>query len=170
MPGLEQEIYEWESLAVGTPSALYERHSADPDFVPKLVALLTEVPGQRGSTWLLKHHLETSPDSIDPELAGQIYSNCSTLEHWEAKLHLLQCIALLPVPTEQAQAVAGFIRECVSSNKKFVKAWAYSAFSELAAQHLEYQDEANALLDFAFENETAASVRARIRNIRDSRC
>jgi len=49
---------------------------------------------------------------------------------------------------------------------KFVRAWAYGGFRELAAQHPKYQPEVSRTLEGALATETAASVLVQIRRAR----
>lgn len=57
-----------------------------------------------------------------------------------------------------------FLRNCLISDNKFVRAWAYNGFYELALQYPAYKTEVKKFLDMAMKDE-AASVKARVRNI-----
>ena len=87
------------------------------------------------------------------------------LDVWESKLHLLQCMAYLPVPKSQLPSVESFIRTNLTSDNKFVRAWAYSGFYQLARQVPTLQAEASALFHHALDTETAGSVRSRINRV-----
>ena len=87
-----------------------------------------------------------------------------SLEHWESRLHVLQSIPYMPIPGTHKKKVETFLRECLVDDVKFVKAWAYSGFYELAVQYPEYQDEAEQFFEMAMRDQPA-SVRSRIRNI-----
>ncbi len=56
------------------------------------------------------------------------------------------------------------MRKCLEDDNKFVRAWAYNGFYELAKQYPEYRTEAGQLFEMALRDE-AASVKARVRNV-----
>ena len=57
-----------------------------------------------------------------------------------------------------------FLRNCLVDNNKFVRAWAYNGFYELAVQYPEYEKETKQFFEMAMRDE-APSVKSRIRNI-----
>ena len=117
----------------------------------------------RIATWLIKHHLEQK-HAFTSDQMSQVFDQLSHLKNWEAKLHVLQCLPHVDVPSNHKETVEDFIRSCLSEINKFVRAWAYNGFYELACQYPEMQAEAEALFEAASEDE-AASVKARVRNI-----
>jgi len=86
------------------------------------------------------------------------------LIEWETKLHVLQCLSYLTVGKQDVPPLETFLRECLASENKFVRAWAYNGFYELSLQYPQFQVEVDQLLQQALEDE-AASVKARVRNI-----
>ena len=94
----------------------------------------------------------------------KLFKALSTLKSWESKLHILQCIPYMSIGRSQKKDVEAFLRLCLSDSNKFVRAWAYNGFYELACQHSEYKDEAKLFLAMAMKDE-APSIKARIRNI-----
>ncbi|MEW8322573.1 MAG: hypothetical protein AB2606_07985 [Candidatus Thiodiazotropha taylori] len=64
----------------------------------------------------------------------------------------------------EQEEVSAFLRECLTSSNKFVRAWSYNGFYELAIQHPQYQQETKVFFEMAMRDK-APSVKARIRNI-----
>ncbi len=160
---LRSEIEAWDGKSAGEIGRVYERHAGSRGFAGRLVRLLDEPALQVGATWLLKRWFE---EGGAPEaLASELYARAGGLVAWEARLHLLQCMPYVPAPRGRAGAVARFLDGCLADENKFVRAWAYSGYYELALAHPRYRAEAVALLADAMETETAASVRARVRRV-----
>ncbi len=70
---------------------------------------------------------------------------------------------LLVVPESARSAVENYLRQALTHNNKFVRAWAYNGFYQLARQHRELRDEALEIMRMGQRDEPAA-VKARIRN------
>lgn len=161
---LQQEIGNWDGKSRATIKAVYRRFAGDPAFASMLVGLLHQRELERGATWLLKRHLETG-SALSADDVSQLCGALPGIEDWEAKLHVLQSLTYFEIDRATKTTVEAFVRECLDADNKFVRAWAYSGFYELAEQFAEYRDEAARLLDTAMSNE-APSVKARIRNIK----
>lgn len=161
---VKQEIANWDGKAVDVLEVVYDRHCQDAGFGAELVRLLKPPVSQAGASWLLKRYLELGNVLKVAEVRA-VFETLSHLEDWQAKLHLLQCLAYLTIGKRDIKRVEPFLRVCLDENNKFVRAWAYNGFYELALQYPDYQAEVNQLLDRGMQDE-AASVKARIRNIR----
>ncbi len=164
---LLEEIASWDGKSATALQSTYERHSDDEDFVATVLEHIADVELQRAATWLLKRHLEAG-NSLSPGDSRAILGVLSDQEHWESRLHLLQCLPYLDIPEDQSTGLEQFLDSCLESDNKFLRAWAYNGFNELALRLPSYRDEVNLMLARASESE-AASVRARIRNILKSR-
>ena len=161
---LRDGVASWDSKAVDHIRRVYDEHASSRGFVGRLISLTTDPALERGTTWLLKHHLERG-HQLTSQQAGKLYAAAGSLARWESRLHVLQVMAMAPVPEACAEAVESFLQDCLDSENKFVRAWAYSGYADLARAHPEYLDEARALLADAMEHEEAASVRARVRKV-----
>jgi len=164
---LLEEIASWDGKSATALQSTYERHSDDEDFLATILEHIADVELQRAATWLLKRHLEAG-NSLSPGDSRAILGVLSDQEHWESRLHLLQCLPYLDIPEDQSAGLEQFLDSCLESDNKFLRAWAYNGFNELALRLPSYRDEVNLMLARAVESE-AASVRARIRNILKSR-
>ena len=158
---LQDELAQWDGKSAAAITAVYTNHYQHPNFIPTLITSLTHPPTQKGGSWCLKKHLE-SAGTLTPTQADQIYDTLHQLGHWETKLHLLQCISYLPISPEREKQVESFIRQNITSDRKFVRAWAYYGLYELAVQYPKYQSETQQLLADAMQTESG-SVQARIR-------
>lgn len=164
----QSELAAWDGKTVATLEAIFARAGSDPQFpdlqfVDALIDYLSQPVLQKGASWLLKKRAE-SGDAFSAEQVDAIYALLPQLEAWETKLHILQSIPALPISVAQREGVEDFLRSALLDKNKFVRAWAYNGFYELARQYPEFREEAGALFERSLHEE-AASVRARVRNI-----
>ena len=164
---LSEEIASLDGKSVAALQSTYERHSAEQDFVATILAHFADVELQRAATWLLKKHLEVG-NSLSAAGCRAVFGGLSVQEHWESKLHILQCLPCLDIPEDESVGLEMFLDACLESDNKFVRAWAYNGFNELSLRFPRYRKKVDGMLARASESE-AASVRARIRNILKSR-
>lgn len=160
---IEQEIAAWDGKSADDIRAIYEAYHEQPDFADTIIKLTQSTSHQNGSTWLLKAWLEAG-NELGAEQIQALYALLPLLEHWEARLHLLQCIPHVPIPEDRRRDVDAFLRQTRTDSNKFVRAWSYNGLYELATQFPQYADEVEQLFVVAMQDE-AASVKARIRNI-----
>ena len=164
---LSEEIASWDGKSAAVLESAYERHSADEGFVATILAHLSDAELQRATTWLLKRHLEVG-NSLSVAACRAVFGGLPVQEHWEAKLHILQCLPYLDIPEDDTVGLEQFLDACLESERKFVRAWAYNGFNELALRLPRYREKVDGMLARAGESESA-SVRARIRNMRKRR-
>ena len=160
---LSEEIGAWDGKSAAALQSIHERHRAEAGFVETLLAHMADVELQRAATWLLKKHLETG-NSLSTSACRTVLGALSVQEHWESKLHMLQCLPYLEIPEDESAGLEKFLEACLESDRKFVRAWAYNGFNELSLRFPRYRERVDGLLVRAGVSE-AASVRARIRNI-----
>ena len=130
---LAKDIAAWDGKSAEDIGGIYERHRTAPSFVETIVQLARQPAHQNGGTWLLKRHLEDGA-RLDTKSTIDAYRAAPSLERWEPKLHLLQCIPYMPIPPSCKPQVEAFLRLCLTDEAKFVRAWAYWGFYELALQ------------------------------------
>lgn len=164
---LSEEIASWDGKSAAALESAFERHSAEEGFVATILAHLSDAELQRAATWLLKKHLEVG-NSLSVAGCRAVFGGLSVQEHWESKLHILQCLPYLDIPEDGAAGLEQFLDACLESERKFVRAWAYNGFNELALHFPRYREKVDGMLARATESESA-SVRARIRNMRKGR-
>ena len=164
---LSEEIASLDGNSAAALQSTYERHCAEEGFVATILGHVADAELQRAATWLLKKHLEAG-NSLGPFGCRAVFGALSVQDHWESKLHILQCLPYLDIPENESAGLERFLEACLKSDNKFVRAWAYSGFNELSLRFPRYRDRVDGMLARAGESE-AASVRARIRNIRKRR-
>lgn len=160
---IQSEIEAWDNKSAADIRNIYERHYHGASFVPTIIQFTVCRRLQKGAAWLLKHHLEHD-NNLDQLNVIKLFENLNQLEHWEAKLLILQCLPFLSIPTSQKNSVEIFLRNCLMDDNKFVRAWAYNGWYELSVQYPQYKNETKQFFDMAMHDE-APSVKARIRNI-----
>jgi len=154
----------WSDKTSADLSELYAVLADQPEFENRLIESLNgDEEIHRIATWLIKHHLERKQAFSNLQVA-HVFDQLGHLQNWEAKLHVLQILPHVTIPECYKDSVEDFIRGCLSEINKFVRAWAYNGFYELACQYPELQSEAEILFEAASEDE-AASVKARVSNI-----
>ena len=161
--GIENEIASWDGKSASQIQAVFDAHNADASFSNTVIALSLTEACEKGGTWLLKAWLEAGNELEQAQIA-RIYASLDRLVHWEAKLHVLQCIPFMAIGDADRGNVYNFLRTVLTEPNKFVRAWAYNGLYELSRQHPEYKKEAKAFFDMAMRDE-APSVKARIRNV-----
>ena len=160
---IRQEVAGWDGKSADDIRGIYDRYRHASSFVSEILSLAKQPPLQKGATWLLKRHLENT-GCLEPRAIKDVYQLLQKLEHWETKLHVLQCMPYMPIPRTHKKNVETFLRECLVNDTKFVRAWAYSGLYELAFQYPEYKEEAKQLFEMAMRDEPA-SVKSRIRKV-----
>ncbi|WP_108881512.1 hypothetical protein [Anderseniella sp. Alg231-50] len=160
---LKDELGRWDRKSKDFISDLFDQHHQQPGFLAGLVGMLDDTQLQSGATWLLKHHFDEGGEPVDEKLVAAIYRKTPGLVPWDARLHILQCMPRMPIAQAEMRTVETFIRHCLADDAKFVRAWAYSGFCELARRFPEFQADAVQILNEALSGETAGSVLSRVR-------
>ncbi len=159
---LQTKIQQWDGKSSADIEAVYQQYAADSGFVSKLIRLGTQAALEKGATWLIKRHLEQKYKPTAQQTQN-VLSLLPDLTHWESKLHILQCLPYAVIDKAEKKNLEWFLRNHITHSNKFVRAWAYNGFYELAAQHSEYREEVSALFELALQDEPA-SIKARIKN------
>jgi len=121
---------------------------------------------QSAATWLLKNLNEQSHLFSEVQTVNLI-GLLSNLNNWDAKLHVLQILPSLTIPSQQFDPLQRNLKENTRSENKLLRAWSFNGLAVLADQHSSLRTEVNGILSSA-QNDEAASVRARIRQISKS--
>jgi hypothetical protein len=160
---LKSDIEAWDGRSAAALCRIHETHRDDPGLALELVGLIGSLRCRMAATRLLKRHLEARAAVRDPHaVARDLFARLDKLEHWECRLNVLQCLPFLPIDEDQAAVVERFLRACLMDGNRFVRAWAYSGFHDLASRHRRFAAAAAAILDAGLRDEPA-SVKARIR-------
>jgi len=166
---LRSDIEQWDKKAVQPIAQTYNAHARSPSFINDLLGMLTEPTLEVGASWMLKHAIEAGDlvgESLEPEQLSALYRDATKLTHWESRLHLLQIMEFLPISGRAKSNAERFVHDGLSSEHKFVRAWAFSGLHALATNHSAYQAEAETLFEQAVSGENEpASVKARVRKL-----
>ena len=160
---LSEEIAPWDGKSAAALQSTYARYCAEEGFVAAVLGHIADVELQRAATWLLKKHLEAG-NSLSASGCRAVFGALPVQDHWESKLHILQCLPYLDIPEHESAGLERFLRACLENDNKFVRAWAYNGFNELSLRFPRYRARVDDMIARAGVSE-AASVRARIRNI-----
>ena len=68
---LRSEIKNWDGKSADDIESIYDRHAQQPQFLSEIINHATMPSLQKGSTWLIKRHLERIDDAED-EIAQAI--------------------------------------------------------------------------------------------------
>lgn len=161
--GVEHDLKAWNGKSADDIREIYQQHRDAPGFEAEILELLRHGKLQAGATWLLKRHV-VQAGGMAVDHAEMLYRSLDGLQDWEAKLHVLQCMAYVPVPESSKRDVRTFLLRGTENDRTFVRAWSYSGLHELAAQYPEYREETRRLLARAVQCESP-SVKARIRKV-----
>lgn len=166
MPRLEclrEELAEYDGRSPTILSEISVRHRDKAGFQSDLVDLvLDEVPTiAEGATWMLKADLEQgcvlSPQDIE-RLASQV----SGVKTWQTQLHICQSIRYLKVPKQVEQNIENWLTKLLDTRRPFLRAWSVDAYCRLLGGN---SHKTKSLLE-RMEKDEAASVRARVRNLK----
>lgn len=137
---IEQEIASWDGKSATEIKAIYDTYHEDTHFSETITVLTLIKVYENGATWLLKAWLEAG-NKLEPAQFSKIYRSLDQMKNWKAKLHILQSIPLMPIADAERNNVCKFLRDALTDQNKFVRAWAYNGFYELSRQHSDYTDE-----------------------------
>ena len=122
-----------------------------------------EGTSQVGATWLLKRYQERGAEFPEP-LVARLLELLMSVNRWESRLHLLQMLPGLPIPSSCAPELKQALVGWTLHRNLFVRSWAYSGLHRLAVLYPKYRGQIAPLLERA-KTEESASVRARLRQL-----
>lgn len=161
---LIEKLGGWDGKQTQYLIDIYQNQKNDPSFFKDLVGLTTTHQNlQTATTWLIKHHYDEK-QTIDPVLIEQLLYTCPRLNHWEAKLHVLQLLPHFQLREAVLPYVEEMVRKGLTDKKKFVKTWSFQGLYELSKYIPEMKEEVLLRCQEAMEIESA-SVKARVRKI-----
>jgi len=163
---VREELQQFDGKRRDALERAVSKQRSEKSLINGLVLLIPEKESkvQIAATWLLKRLAEKKSQFTTQQIAT-IFDSLTDLAHWEARLHICQMLQHVRIPKGSEKKVAWFLERTLSEENRFLRAWAYNGFYELAKQHPQYCDYAMEQLDRG-EAEKSAAVRARIRNIR----
>jgi len=163
---IRKDLKSFDGRHTGSLEMILSKHPRRASLIGELVVLMADPDSniQAGATWLLKRLVEDEV-RFKQEHLTVLFGALRELTSWISKLHVCQMLPRLAIPKESAGNVTWFLERNLEDENKFLRAWSYNGFYELARQHREYFDEAIKHVEMG-ETDRAASVQARIRRIR----
>jgi len=119
---------------------------------------------QVAATWVLKRWNDEHEPMVET-CAADLVRLLGMARHWEVRLHLLQILSSVSLPTARMAALKKRLPELAGDENKLVRAWTYSVYAAVGDRQPKFQREVCLILERA-EADEAASVRARVRQIR----
>ncbi len=119
---------------------------------------------QIAATWAIRKLLELGA-AMSGEQLKRFPGTAAAQTAWEAQLHIAQSLQFLDDADPGAQGFAKTILPWCAAKRPFLRAWAIDAYCRLAQHDAELRETALELLAQG-EQDPAASVRARMRNLR----
>jgi len=160
-------IHELESIAKGPAFAqdeFFEKHGSDKTFVDLLLPVMYEENMQIVVSRLILKYLKNRGELTHKQL-DYILDNLLRLEHWVPILYHLQMLDYIEKPSQKKLIlIDDFIRKQLTNENKYVKAWAFQAFSRLSHFEPGFREELILLCQESYHKNSAA-VQARIRSI-----
>lgn len=160
---LEADICAWDGKSRADILAVYARFSDVPDFAQRLTAAASQPDMADGATWMLKHWTEQG--GIFPDAVAVIATGAAA-QSWPAQLHVLQMLPAMTLTQAERTAAEELAFRAIASDRAMVRAWGYSACDQLGNAFPDLAVRVSALLDVARAEETAGSVRARLKRCR----
>lgn len=166
---LHLALADYDGKQVATLEEIRDSRAPTPEVLDEVIRISTAADGHvaAGATWLLRAWVEAGAVLTKSQMRALTSRLPEVNDPW-ARLHLCQTVRSLNVEPAHAEAFAGFLRSCRSSDRPFLRAWATDGLHALASAHPEYGAEATEAVEDAL-GDPAASVRARARRILDGR-
>ena len=136
-----------------------------PGYCDVLIELTGDTEGSvsSGATWLIKSNLDRG-EALSVEQTKALISQLATVREWPAQLHVCQSIGRLAIDAADTALAVSWLKPLLSHTRPFLRAWSLDALCHIARSSPVYAECAKTALDDA-ANDSAASVRARARNI-----
>ncbi|WP_444996160.1 hypothetical protein [Aliikangiella sp. IMCC44359] len=163
MSELKKRLLQWDGQSTEFLQQIYIEFEKQADLDKLLLKSLKSPDLQIATSWLLKTYLSNKRE-LSEKQTSHLYKIASQFKAWQSQLHFLQSIHFLLISPKDKLSVEFFLRRCLVSDNKFVRAWSYHGFDVLAEQYPEYRTEVEQFFEMALKDE-AASVKARIRNL-----
>lgn len=162
---IRKQLLSYDGRSATMLSELAARHQDDASFLDSVIKLSAAAEDNisDGATRIIKLHIDNG-GALSPQQTGALVKNCKKITSWSAQLHICQVVGRLKLSSSQAAALVPRLTPLLSHDRPFLRAWALDALCAVAHANDRFKKQANDALAAA-ENDKAASVRARARNI-----
>ncbi len=164
---LLNRLQAFDGRAVSMLGEIAAEYGAEPAYCDALIALAAHDQAQvsSGATWLIKSMLEGG-EALSAAQSEALWDEIPAIRYWQAQLHICQCAAYLSFSADGAVTMDRWLTPLLHHDRPFLRAWSVDALCRIAAQHVEYGHAARDAARAAAKD-TAASVRARVRQLGD---
>ncbi len=165
-PKLEDYLQEFDGVAVSVVSEARAACSSMPGYFDELIRLCADPRPtiSIGATWILKAECDDG-NSFGPALIDRLVQRLDDISPWQAQLHICQSFEAFEISAEHAKKFSGWAASLANHSRPLLRAWSLHLRVILSIRFEEFRRTAeNALLKA--EDDVAASVRARARNLR----
>ncbi len=154
----------WDGRQIRHLEEVQQRFFGPRPEVALLLDLLTERPELKiAITWLLKSGLEKGV-LLSSDESERLLDLGMKLECWQSILHILQILGEIQISEAKRFQLETALRQWITHENKFIRAWCYNGWYVLAQQYPQYRDEVKLFFEMAQWDEVA-SVKARIRQL-----
>ena len=161
---LKQALYFCDANSTDEMLTIYSHFSTEKKFESDLIECLARNDLEESASWILKHHLEQG-FMLASKFESMVIKAFFNMDHWEARLHILQILPLVQIAYEQTEDLWHHVEKQTRDKNKLIRAWSYNGLHAIATQHSNYKDKATHYLKKALDEESAASVLVRIKKI-----
>ena len=159
----KERLRSWDGIHMEHLSSIYHDYRSQDNFFDNLIDWSSESDIQAATTWLIKHHYDSGL-KLNKTQTEHLIKATGELNSWEAQLHVLQILGKLEIDETRLLMVDEFVRRCLKSENKFVRAWSYQGLYELYKYGVVDSEELKAHCEIAMETESA-SIKSRVRKI-----
>ena len=162
---LTARLAEFDGKAMTILGEIEAQLGGEPQFLRLCAALCNhdDANVSAGASWLLKSALDNG-GVLGAEVVAEMLEHLPGEHSWGAQLHVCQLIGRLALSDGQAHVLAAWLGPLLAHKRPFIRAWSLDALVMLSRSHADLADSANRALAAA-EDDLAASVRARARNL-----
>lgn len=159
-------LYEFDGIAVSILSEARVKFRKDEEYLLNLVELSGDAESRisDGATWILKEEVSDGIQ-LPKNLSDKLIQNLPHISSWQAVLHIFQTIHLLNFSEDQIEKAIEWSKKYTQHERPFIRAWSMNAIVMLGRGYQKFYEDVELYLKNA-EQDKAASVRARARNLR----
>ena len=156
---LLNKLEQWDG--VHTEQLIEAYGDGSNQLINQTITLTANPKVEVAATWLLKHHID-SGGTLSDRQSRDIVSVLQQLDHWAARLHILQILESVTVQQDEWSLVESFCRSGIGHDGKFVRAWSFRGLALVAENVPDLKPEVIRLCEDAIADE-AASVKVQLR-------
>lgn len=166
MPQLEQHLLEFDGKAISLLSEARVLCRDRPGYIADLMQFCTDPRAHvaDGAAWIVKAEIDDGA-RLDSVALDPLVQHLGAVPSWQAQLCLCQAVSGFDLTADQAALFYAWADTLADHDRPFLRAWSLHARVTISQKHPDFRAQAKAALNAA-DQDKAASVRARARNLR----